>query len=180
MPRVLISPGHYGKPTRDAGAVGVLGEERLLVLRYAVPMALALEAFGWETFITAAGTYIERQAEANRLGVDLFLAPHVNAGGGNYGAVLFDDRSKVGPHLAQAIAGELGSMWPFPHKTWGVGPGDRGFGILDRTKAVALILEPFFTDTKSHVSWAQDLGLEALGEDYALAIHTAWHKVVQA
>ena len=79
--RIAVDPGHGGE---DAGAKGRKGLlEKGVALRLALDLKVALEAAGFEAFLTRQDdTFIplwDRAHKANEAGADLFLSLHLNA-----------------------------------------------------------------------------------------------------
>ncbi len=87
--RISIDVQHMGKPTNpaDRGASYGKYQEANLVLKYASLAFQELTAKGYEAFLITSGTYTERHDWINRHGIDLYLACHLNAGGGRYSLV---------------------------------------------------------------------------------------------
>ena len=111
---IALSLGHWGKTSRprDRGAMGVGPHGEVVVEAWeALPLltsvALGIEKARHEALILAQGNYYHRNKAANEWGADLYLEFHLNAGGGNYSMVLFDERGgqkRKDQALALAIA----------------------------------------------------------------------------
>jgi N-acetylmuramoyl-L-alanine amidase len=85
MPKIFIDPGHGGK---DTGAVGNGLQEKDITLSIALEMQRILQNEYENVSVQLSRTsdtavpLSQRAAKANRWGADVYLAIHVNAGGG--------------------------------------------------------------------------------------------------
>lgn len=121
---VIFDRQHYGKPGRsdlgaayDVDADGDIGwqeREANLTPMYYEPAIPMLRASGARVHVIDSGWYHERHAEACRISraspgeKTAYIACHVNAGGGDYAAVIHDARSRLGEDLAERIALSMG------------------------------------------------------------------------
>lgn len=116
---VLLSIGHSGRPDVPHG-VGAFHDgiyELDLIWNYAQACRLALRGWGVACWPLSDGTLSERQHRAiqhaerwlheHPEGRVLYVACHVNAGGGRYGAVFYDARSSLGKRAAEALRSPL-------------------------------------------------------------------------
>lgn len=179
---VILDWQHHGKPGKDdhGAAHGDLRETDLSS-DYIEAAKDALESAGVRTLILAYGWYSDRHRYAREAakgvtGRCVYVACHVNAGGGSYGLVCFDSRSKAGRRLSDAVAATLGVLvtvtrseaaspkkWENAHNTIkGIfeGPGNLS----------GICFEPGFIDseTNRHL-WYAD-GLVQVGEALAAGI----------
>ncbi len=143
---------------------------------YAAVLADALEAGGFQTMRndpargTLIGPYWRRHVQAKAAGAGLYLACHVNAGGGSYGLTEFVAGTNSGAlangivaaldrDIAQVLSGHARVMVP----------GQRGYGCLPSTRG-GVLLEPFFGDKPSHQSLFDRSGLALVGTSIARAV----------
>jgi len=138
---LILDVQHTGRASRpgDMGAAydldsdGVAGEqgerEVDLVRGYVAAATTYARELGHRVTVLETGTYGQRHATAIRLahgapGVDhVYLACHVNAGGGAYGLLRPDYRSAAGAARAQALAVALSRLHELRHA--GAMPGCR-------------------------------------------------------
>lgn len=138
---LILDIQHAGRPDKpgDMGAAfdldgdGVVGEngerEVDLVRGYVAAATTYARQLGHRVSVLETGTYGQRHATAIRLaqgapGVDhVYLACHVNAGGGSYGLLRPDYRSAAGAARAQALVVALSRLHELRHA--GALPGCR-------------------------------------------------------
>jgi len=169
--RVAVDVQHLFRPSKpkDQGAVftfpdGTHRTEGSIALAYAQELVSWLGARGATVFTNDpvapdpvmvgewSGPYSSRNAEANKLQVHAYLACHVNAGRGCYGAVEALNGSP-GVALAAAIVRRL-VTWPELRlsRVVRLNPSDRG-GVCIRgveSGRAAVLLEPLFGDCTAH------------------------------
>lgn len=113
---VVFDWQHHGKPGKDDRGATYEGlEETALSHGYIQAACDALEVAGVPTLVLGYGWYSARHAyvrEAAKAvtGKCVYVACHVNAGGGSYGLVCYDKRSRSGKHLSDAVSSELGKL----------------------------------------------------------------------
>ncbi len=158
MTRVVLTIGHAGRPNKagDRGAAFGGREEVEVTARYVLAMDQELRRLGVECLPLMGGGYAEHWAQANNWGAHAYLNCHVNAGGGDYGAVFYDHRSVKGAALAEAIAAKSRTMLPWPWKALACRPDTNGvprdgdfaeaFSCISGVQAPAICLEPYFID----------------------------------
>lgn len=155
-----------GRGSTDKGAAGDLDadgdierdeNEDAIVAEYFAATRPLLEAAGCEVIDGFSGSYPERHQHANRLGVGLYLAGHINAGGGDYGLIGVDHRSAPGS-TSRKVAAQLQVEWSrrlgFSVRVQDVRPGDwtaHAFNTIGGVHAGALCLEPLFIDGHRHL-----------------------------
>lgn len=204
MDVVILDRQHAGKRAspNDAGAAfdfdgdGVKGEqgerEIDLTLLYGEFLATELAAvgvevvrYGWPGF---TGDYHERHAAAVKLAKGrpgdrfLYCALHVNAGGGLYALVEYDERSTKGKAAAEKVAAALDAKLPevSAGKVNGLKATERGFACIDGIYAgpsnlSAILLEPGFIDAAAHRPlWTPD-GLHRLAAALCDGVVAALH-----
>ena len=121
-----------------------------------------------------SGTYDERHAEAIAYAAGrpdleaLYVQCHVNAGGGKYGLVEHDHRSRWGRTAAAAIADALDELPEVPKAhVWDLDPSERGWACIDDIYAsptmAGVLFEPFFIDSTAHFPLRQPEGLARVG-----------------
>ncbi len=127
-----------------------------MVLKYATLTFQELTAKGYEAFLITSGSYSERHDWVNRHGIDLYLACHLNAGGGRYSLVehYFDAGQKT-RQLAQIMADNFKNvLGTSAAKVWEIAKDGRGATCLQNTRPSALLLEPLFIDNEDHLDIA--------------------------
>lgn len=174
--RVVLDVQHQGRVSKpmDRGAYSQGFEEVELTRRYAGAADQELRRLGHQVFLLSDGEYRERWERADRYSADVYVACHVDAGGGDRGTVFFDHRSSRGKLLAQCIAQELGQTvaWPVEAKqahpdTDGIrgNQGEGPYATIFGVRAVAVCYEPGFIDSRNVlyrqflIGRAEDLGL---------------------
>ena len=182
---------HVGKPGRDdKGAAydvdddGEIDYEVELTDKYIQAAKNYLETAGHTVHILSSGWYSARHYQANEIakganGPVAYVACHMNAGRGNYGATFYDLRSGGGKRLARTVGSMLGKACPELRRivvkgtsvtTWSranttikgiyAGPGNIS----------GICFEPAFMDTPEHKQLLTDEGLERIGEALAIGM----------
>ena len=153
--RVAIDVQHMGKPHKplDRGASYQGYQEADLVLKYATLTFQELTRKGYEAFLITSGSYTERHDWINKHGIDLYLACHLNAGGGSYSLVEYcwnagEKTKKLAHIMADNFKNTLGTS---AAKVWEIAKGGRGESCIKNTRPSALLLEPVFLDVRSHL-----------------------------
>lgn len=185
---VLLSHGHAGRPDGpfDLGAVSEAGAERDLTRAYMHAAELALREASVPCWTLADGTLEARQLRANAYakswlrkrpaGRVLYVACHLNAGGGDYGAIFVDARSRGSLALGAAIKDELLALegldrvFVVPSTS-----GDWTSAALRTIEHVwdgpdrmwAACFEPLFLDQPAHFELLRPEGLVLVGEALA-------------
>lgn len=200
MALVLLDRQHAGKPTHlaDRGAWGDLDhdgrvdveeQEAALTARYLLAAELELLRLGHSALPLADGSYAERHARANKYaqaigGRAVYIAAHLNAGGGRYGSTFYDARSTAGKALSVAVAAALRSACPeLGADVWAraaepTGPWARAYSTIAGVysgRPVGLCFEPFFLDAPPHQVLASPEGLGRVGVALARGID-AWSR----
>lgn len=100
-------PGDYGASVDTDGDGHSDTVEAILTPRIAVGALEYLQASGHSVYILGDGEYSERHSRADKYKLNVYLALHLNAGGGDYGAFFYHPESPEhnGAALATAIAG---------------------------------------------------------------------------
>lgn len=121
------------------------------------------------------GSYLQRHTRVNEYSrmfpnvPQIYLAMHLNAGGGNYGSMFYHHQSSQGLALARAICTGLTSFLPeIPDfKAIKAQPGDwtknAYYTIKGVGRPVAICSEPLFIDTHSNLVTVEGMAKVALG-----------------
>lgn len=202
---LILDIQHIGKPNnpRDVGAhVDIDGNgmkdaweaEAALTPIYAYAAAAAAESLGHVAIVVNQGHYWQRHNAANALaasrkgkGKVLYVACHLNAGGGNYGLVLHDSRSKLGASAAAAVVEGCRPAWDrlgvrvlAPQQTSDGHPQwPRAYQTIDGIYAgpaniAGICFEPLFVDTHRNLLRTPD-ALQSIGRHLAQGFHN-WSK----
>ena len=165
--------------------MGAHEREAMLTPKYLLHAEERLLNLGHDVVTLSDGWYSQRHERVNKYsdgvsGPKVYVAAHLNAGGGNYGAVFYDHRSSSGPKLAQEIALKLKEACPeieggvkiIPAK-----PDDWTSHAFNTVRGVGspstVCFEPCFLDTTSHQPLLSGDGLQRIGRALADGIH-AW------
>ena len=154
--KVGLDIQHGGKPGNldDRGATAGNLCELDFTHRYSHVAFRNLHKAGCSVVIFSDDHYENRHERANRLGLDCYVALHMNAGGGYRGEVYFDSRTRPGggQELSRSVATSLDKRVPWPVETKPCGPGDRAFECIKGVKAPAIVYEPAFLDGENPAS----------------------------
>jgi len=181
---VILDWQHHGKPGKDdRGAVSGDLQEVALSHNYIQAARDALEAAGVPVLVFGLGWYSARHAYACEAakavtGRCVYVACHVNAGGGSYGLVCYDSRSSAGEYLSDAVSSELGKLVGTSRSEaaspalWG-NAYNTIEGIYEGPSNLSgICFEPGFIDSADHRHlWYAD-GLVRVGEALAAGILT--------
>lgn len=190
MAVVVLDRQHVGVPSRrfaDAGAWADLDsdgqrdvheQEALLTPRYILAAEERLRALGHDVVVISDGQYAERHARAKAYRGTVYVACHLNAGGGDYGLVCYDHRSTRGRELAGLIASALGQQCPELRRTIARAASETEWtnayrciaGVYDGTPT-GICYEPAFLDTPAHRPLLTESGLVRMGLALADGIH---------
>jgi N-acetylmuramoyl-L-alanine amidase len=144
-----------GKPNKpfDRGASNNGYQEADLAMSYATLAFQELTSKGYEAFLITSGTYAERHDWINRHAIDLYLACHLNAGGGRYSLIEhYYDAGQRTREIAKIMADNFKSiLGTSSGKVWEIAKNGRGATCLKETRPSALLLEPLFVDNDSHL-----------------------------
>jgi len=191
MALIVLSRDHAGKPGNrgDRGATADLDgdgrveqweREAMLTPRYLLAAEAALLDSGHDVICISDGSYFERHARACTYRADIYIAAHLNAGGGDKGVAFYDRRSSRGKLLAGLIAAQLGKHCPELRQytreecwddrsadtPWLWRPWSTIAGVYSGTPT-GICYEPCFMDQAKHAPLLTHAGLDRLG--YALA-----------
>ena len=191
---VYLDRQHSGKPGRPAdrgAAVDLDGDgkiqrdeqEAALTARYLLACELALLEMGHTVIPISDGGYNERHARVNQYAgtfkagrTQLYLAGHLNAGGGDYGMLGHDYRSRSGPELASRIARQLRQVAPELNGVKCIEARPDNWTrnmyatISGVTQPIGLCHEPCFMDQPSHADLLTAAGLSTIGRAIAAGV----------
>ncbi len=155
LKRIVLDVQHIGQPQKpmDRGACYKEFREADLTLKYAALAFQQLTGLGYETFLVTSGTYQERHEWINRHDIELYLACHLNAGGGRYSLVEYcynarQPTREIAKIMADSFKSSLGTS---EGKVIEIPKGGRGEICIENTRPSALILEPMFIDNDTHL-----------------------------
>jgi len=180
---VFLDRQHHGKPKRwdDCGASNDGVHETWLTAQYIHHCEWKLREAGIDVCVLSDGWYSDRHDRVNKYAQghqkSVYVACHINAGGGDYGATFYDHRSSSGRDLAQHINARL-HQWcdPLHNKTKSIAasPNDWTKHAYNTIKGVgapvAICFEPFFIDCESHNELKTHHGCELVGLSLAVGI----------
>lgn len=187
--RVAIDVQHLYRPDRprDHGATvrlanGTTITEAELATGYAGHAAAELEARGALVLRNdpargvLVGHYSSRARAASSWGARVYLACHVNAGGGDY-ARAYGVGSR-GVQLARDIVLELDRVSRLidEGQALELRPGERGWVCIAGAVAptLGILLEPFFLDTPGHRGLVSAAGLGVVGRAIGRSVGAWW------
>ena len=168
--KIAIRGGHNYKVPGAHGIVDEVEEDRKIkdvVIKY-------LKQLGHSVLdVTPEDSYIDTSSEdlsfgvskANAWGADYFCSIHLNAGGGQGTEVLY--ASIKGKQIAQRISSKIAALG---FRNRGAKPNTRGLYELNRTVAVANIIECFFLDSQKDVDLYRKVGVDAIARAIAEGI----------
>lgn len=156
MAKIVIDPGHGG---HDSGAAGFGLQEKSINLDIALEIRRLLANFADITLTRTSDVYVslsDRSALANRIGADLFISIHVNAGKGTgFESYVFNNAPASTVNLVQPIHKKVAAFYKDSGFT------DRGqkkanFAVLRQTLMPATLLENLFIDTQKDADKLKD------------------------
>lgn len=176
--KVYVDVQHIGKPWPNQGDQGARFElptgahvyESDLATTYAGGVVAALVQAGVTVKLNdpqLRHSYRERNHLAIAWGADVYLACHVNAGGGDFCQLECREPDSRGRDLGLALGLALADAFPALHSyhVTPIHPGLRGWVCIGSCapETAALIVEPFFGDRIGHRPLMQPAALWALG-----------------
>tara|TARA_B100000686_G_C16625227_1_gene881477 strand:- start:456 stop:1043 length:588 start_codon:yes stop_codon:yes gene_type:complete len=187
---VFIDRQHAGKPnkindrgaSRDINGDGEITSEELEAIwtaRIAISLEIKLLDMGINVMPISDGRYSERHERVNKYadmhpGPWVYLAMHLNAGGGDYGAFFYDHRSSNGQQLATIMATQLNGDVEEIEKAKAIEARKDNwtknafYTIRSVGRPVAICVEPFFMDT--HQSLLSMQGVFKVASSMAIAL----------
>ena len=185
--QVFLDRQHLGKPGRwnDEGAKNAEVTETYLTSQYIFAAENHLRMQGIDVCVLTDGWYSQRHARVNEYaeGRGVYIACHINAGGGSYGASFYDHRSTNGSRLAQAINIQLANACPELESVKRIEcrPNDWTKHAFNTIKAVgrpvALCFEPLFIDCDAHKPLTTPEGIRRVGIALADGILNYLHQM---
>ena len=195
MALVVLDRQHTGKPhnMKDTGAYSRVVEkhEAHMVAQYLLEAEITLRELGHVVMPISDGRYSDRHRRANAVfkhynGPCIYMSGHLNAGGGSYGALFFDERSTMGKQASAFIATELqGLLGEAPVKCLGATPDDwtkNAYNTISGVwsgKGCGICLEPFFLDDAQAKELMSPEGLLEVGVAIAHGVDV-WAKELAA
>jgi len=189
---VFIDRQHAGKPNKlaDRGAaVDIDGDatperEAIITGQISIELEKLLILLGVDVVPISDGTYSERHTRVNKYAAmypnrkTVYLAMHLNAGGGAYGAYFYHYASTQGQRLAQHLcdamitAGIVDQAKPIAANpsNW---TKNAYYTIKGVGRPVAICCEPLFMDNDLHAKHLTNEGITGLAMCMANAI-TQW------
>lgn len=186
---VFIDRQHAGKPNKlaDRGAaVDIDGDttpdrEAIITGQISIELEKILMLLGVDVMPISDGTYNERHARVNEYAAmypnrkTVYLAMHLNAGGGDYAAFFYHHASTQGHELAKQLclemraAGFVKNAKPIECKpnNW---TKNAFYTIRGVGRPVAICCEPLFMDQPEHAKHLTNEGIQGLAMCMANAI----------
>lgn len=189
---VFLDRQHVGQISHldSVGAIADVNHDGVLEIHEAEAMwtgaiSLALELnlrnAGVKVMPITDGSYPERHARVNEYaarygGKCVYIALHLNAGGGGYGAMFYDHRSGNGANLADSIAEamehdlpEISTVKKIPATSadW---TKNAYYTIKGVGSPVAICSEPLFIDNEEHQKLLNAAGIERLAQAMATGV----------
>jgi len=177
---------HAGKPFAmgDRGADCNGHVEAMLTPIYLLAIERRLLSLGHDVVTLSDGAYHARHARVveyarDHKGRNVYIAAHLNAGGGNYGAAFYDHRSSMGKAAAAAVVVALHDACPELMRARSIeaSPGDwtrHAYNTISGVYAgrpCGLCLEPAFIDSQDHKELLTTRGLDRMGVAIADGLH---------
>jgi N-acetylmuramoyl-L-alanine amidase len=178
MPKIFIDPGHGGK---DTGAVGNGLQEKDITLSIALEIQRILQNEYENVSVQLSRTsdtavpLSQRATKANRWGADVYLAIHVNAGGGTgYEDYIYEglsDRSTTA-WIRDIIHEEVIRATGFRDR----GKKKANFYVLRETVMPAVLTENGFIDRKEDAEKLKDPAfLQTIARGHVNGLAKAFH-----
>lgn len=186
---VFIDRQHAGKPNKMAdrgAAVDIDGDatperEAIITGHLSIELEKILMLLGVDVIPISDGTYSQRHARVNEYAAmypnrkTVYLAMHLNAGGGDYGAFFYHYASTKGYELAKQLAAEIKAAG-FVDKARAIKCNSDDwtknafYTIRGVGRPVAICSEPLFMDQPEHVKHLTNEGIQGLAMCMANAI----------
>ncbi|KNZ69251.1 cell wall hydrolase/autolysin [Thermincola ferriacetica] len=174
--KLVIDPGHGGD---DPGALGYGLQEKNIAFDIALKLRNKLANYADVRLTRTTDTFVslaERALYANRVGADLFLSVHVNAGGGTgFESFIYTAAWEETQRLRDIIHKEIADFYRragFPDR----GKKKANFAVLRETAVPAILLENLFIDRRED---ALKLKEDGFREEVAGAIAQAVTKALR-
>ena len=185
---VFLDRQHVGKPSRRSdmgagvdldgdGVIETWEQESTWTAKYLLAAELRLRDLGHEVIPLSDGAYNQRHDRSNRYKQHdepaVYVAAHINAGGGHYGSVFYDFRSRFGGDLAEKICERLRARCPELQqdaRAIECSPDNwtkNAWYTIRGTRSIAVCFEPCFLDSPAHKGLFSGSGMDRIG--WALA-----------
>lgn len=185
---IYIDVQHMGDPDKKGRMGAAFGDkisetEAFFTSLYAFWMGMRLRELGHEVINISDGTYSARHERVNEYDkrntggeTSVYIACHLNAGGGAYSAMFYYDGSTKGSSLANAINAkikektDITSVKSIPANIhdW---TKNAHYCIKSIGRPIAICAEPLFLDNPSHQKLLNVDGMYGLGIAMADGIH---------
>jgi hypothetical protein len=147
-------------------------------------LEMQLLKMGYKVIPISDGKYSERHARVNEYASmfnepTVYLAMHLNAGGGHYGAMFYDHRSSTGKQLAESICNGLKTSIKSIREFKAIDckpdnwTKNAFYTIKGVAKPVAICCEPIFMDT--HIDLLNAFGASQIALGMAAGLQK-WEK----
>ena len=183
---VILDRQHTGKPGRpqDTGGHSSFSDlsEARMVQKYLAAAEWSLRRGGASVIPLSDGAYHDRHTRARRYAsrsaLSIYVAGHLNAGGGDYGAVFHDHRSVAGASASELVSRALHAACPELDGTKVI-PARLGHWTTNAYYTIrgvysgrpcGICYEPAFMDNLDHAPLMTDEGLERIGTSLAKGI----------
>jgi N-acetylmuramoyl-L-alanine amidase len=182
--RIVLDIGHIFKISapHDEGAVFGNLIERKLAAQYAITAKYLLR--NHSVFMTdptqgiLVGDYHTRITWANNNKIDLYVACHINAGGGKYGLVeITDDGHKKSKTVADEACKQMQTFLGYDQshtKIFTLSKADRGYSCIGGLSMPAIIFEPYFIDSPDIKKSSDDVANAIVGTVNNFGIINKW------
>ena len=180
---IFLDRQHLGVPNRwnSQGAANAEVTETYLTSQYIFHAENYLIKQGYDVCVIADGWYTSRHRRVNDYCADIngkcvYIACHVNAGGGSYAASFYDHRSASGGILAHSINLRLSNACPelTDAKAIPATPDDwtkNAYNTIRNVgKPVSICFEPLFIDNPNHKPLTTPEGIKRVGVALAQGI----------
>ena len=176
--------GQIHKPHSYGAFCNIVGRhEADLTAEYLLAAERSLREFGIAVIPISDGRYSERHARvleyaAKAQGRTVYVAAHLNAGGGDYSCAFYDHRSKMGKNCASHVADAMGELpelrrslaKPATPEDW-TKNAHATIGGVYVGRPCGLCFEPCFVDNDDHKQLLEPEGLVRIGRALAEGIH---------
>ena len=185
---IYIDVQHMGDPIKKGRMGAAFGDkisetEAFFTSLYAFWMGMRLRELGHEVINMSDGTYPSRHERVNEYDQrnvggpkSIYIAAHLNAGGGSYSAMFYHHQSTHGVALAKAMNAkikertDISSVKAIPScsEDW---TKNAFYCIKNVGRPIAICAEPLFLDNPSHQKLLNIDGMYAIGFAMADGIH---------
>ncbi len=162
-------PGHIDSKIKAFNEVDI-------VIEYMNKMRIGLEKSGHKVVFGLSGFYGQRHTQVNDMfpGANLYIAGHINAGGGSYARVEVDYRAGSSTRrIAGLVSDNFAKKLPVSRsEVTTLRKTSRGFSCINGVRCSAILLEPLFIDYKSHREFmSKQSGTKAIADSVIEAVN---------